>query len=83
MSAYDAAVTAELLALDEKHVPRGWYTHNLAAQLRAAYKRIEQLERALLKYGWHHPLCDFLVNEIPCTCGYEELRLPNSAPSEG
>lgn len=88
MSAYDAAAVAELLALSLNYEifsdDKAHMITLLAAQLRAASDRISQLERALLKYGWHAQRCDFLQNELPCTCGYEELRAALAgAPSEG
>jgi hypothetical protein len=40
------------------------------AQLTAAQQRIAALHAALRTYGWHKPECDYMQEELPCTCGF-------------
>jgi hypothetical protein len=39
---------------------------------REALYRIEKLERALERYGQHHPSCFKIIQEANCNCGFEE-----------
>lgn len=32
--------------------------------------RIAELREALRTYGWHKPECDYMQEELPCTCGF-------------
>lgn len=36
--------------------------------------RIAELEKALEKYGWHDSACDFLLDKLECTCGFEAAK---------
>jgi len=42
--------------------------------------RIAELEAALRKYGHHAEGCDFLLDTLPCTCGFEALRATLEVP---
>jgi hypothetical protein len=65
----------------------GW--HDLNYQLNTQARRIEALEAALLKYGWHDD-CDAepggMIVPGPCSCGWEQARAllsPSSKEEQG
>jgi hypothetical protein len=35
--------------------------------------RIAELREALRHYGWHKPECDYMQEELPCTCGFRDV----------
>ena len=45
-------------------------------QLAQKKAEIKELQSALCKYGWHETDCDFLQDELPCSCGFEQLIYP-------
>jgi hypothetical protein len=46
------------------------------ASLTAAQQRIAALHAALRTYGWHKPECDYMQEELPCTCGFLAALAP-------
>lgn len=40
-----------------------------------ADKRIAELSIALKTYGGHKEECDYIIDFLPCSCGFEALRL--------
>lgn len=64
----------------DRHVTYSWAStvssncyQNIIAQKKA---EIDELYRALCKYGWHETDCDFLQDELSCSCGFEQLIYP-------
>ena len=45
-------------------------------QIKQQAAEIKELQSALCKYGWHETDCDFLQDELPCSCGFEQLIYP-------
>jgi len=54
---------ARLIAIDDAYEAQG------TAVILAQRRKIEALER----YAHHLPTCDYIVDELPCTCGLSAL----------
>jgi hypothetical protein len=74
MKRYVVGFTSEGQYVCEEKPDGGWMSAD------EVLPRIAALEAALLKYGHHEPACDFLQGLVPCTCGFEALRVTLKTP---
>jgi len=61
------------------------YDH-ISKRLTTAQQRIAALHASLRTYGWHKPECDYMQEELPCTCGFltaVERDFPEIGPLPG